>query len=136
MTVSSIPAEYPDYEQLVRFLFQPFLSAAESLSVDCEYTLERNRVWVRVAVASIDQEAAFGRGGRNIQAIRTVLQSAATAVGKSLHLDVHGANFGSSHSTQSHSSSDEASANRPPRVAPTKRSPNGGAGNAPPRQRS
>jgi uncharacterized protein len=92
--VSSTPSNLPDYRQLVKFLFQPFLSETETIGIDCEYTLDRQRVWIRVAVASSDQGSAFGRGGRNIQAIRTVLQAAATTVGQSIHLDVYGSNSG------------------------------------------
>ncbi len=85
----------PDYEQLVRFLFQPFLSEVAAMAVDCEYTIDHHRIWIRVAVAISDRDSAFGRGGRNIQAIRTVLQAAAEAVGQSIYLDVHGSNSGS-----------------------------------------
>jgi uncharacterized protein len=85
----------PDYEQLVKFLFQPFLSEVTAMAVDCEYTIDRHRIWIRVAVAIADRDSAFGRGGRNIQAIRTVLQATAEAVGQSIHLDVHGNNSGS-----------------------------------------
>ncbi len=115
----------PDYGQLIRFLFQPFLTAADALSIDCEYTIDNHRVWVRVAVATADQASAFGRGGRNIQAIRTILQAAATAVGQSLNLDVYGSSSAarqdSSDRYDSQSAGDGASANRPPRTMPTKR---------------
>lgn len=115
----------PDYGQLIQFLFQPFLTAADALSVNCEYTLENRRVWVRVAVATADQASAFGRGGRNIQAIRTILQAAATAVGQSLNLDVYGSSSAARQDNteryDSQSTGDRSSANRPPRVAPTKR---------------
>jgi uncharacterized protein len=95
VTVSTSPSNLPEYAQLVKFLFQPFLSAADAVSVDCEYTIDRQRVWIRVAIDSADQGSAFGRGGRNIQAVRVVLQSAAVTVGQSIHLDVYGSNSGS-----------------------------------------
>ena len=130
MTVLTQPANLPDYEQLVKFLFQPFLSAPEAMGVDCEYTVDRQRVWVRVAVATADRDTAFGRGGRNIQAIRTVLQAAATGVGQSINLDVYGSNSSSrqSDATDGHESSHEhrSSANRPPRTPPTRRSSDAG----------
>jgi uncharacterized protein len=128
VTVSTHQPNLPDYEQLVKFLFQPFLSAADAMTIDCEYTVDRHRVWIRVAVASNDQGSAFGRGGRNIQAIRTVVQAAATAVGQSIHLDVYGSNSGSRH-LDSDLSTGGASApteNRSSGIKPTRRSPNGG----------
>jgi uncharacterized protein len=125
VTVSSSPTNSPDYEQLVKFLFKPFLSASETLAVNCEYTAERNRVWLRIAVAgSNDQSTAFGRGGRNIQAIRTVLQAAATGVGQSIHLDVYGSNSGS-RNEESERPPERNFENRPPRIAPTRRAPAG-----------
>ena len=125
--ISTDRLNLPDYEQLVKFLFQPFLSATDAIGVDCEYTIERNRVWIRVAVAEPDRGSAFGRGGRNIQAVRTVLQAAASAVGQSVHLDVYG------HNSSSYSDSDRLredapapNANSRPRSAPpTRRSPDG-----------
>jgi uncharacterized protein len=130
--VAANQSNLPDYEQLVKFLFQPFLSATEPIGIDCEYTLDRHRVWIRVAVASSDQGSAFGRGGRNIQAIRTVLQAAATAVGQSIHLDVYGSNSSSRDRDADRTSRDEDSANparstgsRPTRSAPNRRPANG-----------
>jgi uncharacterized protein len=131
VTVLTQPSNLPDYEQLVKFLFQPFLSAPEAMGVDCEYTVDRQRIWVRVAVAEPDRDTAFGRGGRNVQAIRTVIQAAATAVGQSIHLDVYGSNSSSrqSDSADGRESSHEqrSSANRPPRTPPTRRSNDGGS---------
>jgi uncharacterized protein len=131
VTVLTQPANLPDYEQLVKFLFQPFLSAPETIGVDCEYTVDRQRVWVRVAVATADRDTAFGRGGRNIQAIRTVLQAAAAAVGQSINLDVYGSNSSSrqSDAADGHESSHEhrSAANRPPRTPPTRRSNDSGS---------
>jgi uncharacterized protein len=134
VTVSTHQSHVPDYGQLVKFLFQPFLSA-----IDCEYTLDRSRVWIRVAVGTADQGTAFGRGGRNIQAVRTVLQAAAAAVGQSIHLDVYGSNASFRHrdsddGRDSQRGSNAETANtgehRPPtskpvRAAPNRRTPNG-----------
>jgi uncharacterized protein len=125
-------ANLPDYGQIVKFLFQPFLTDAATIGVDCELTLDRQRVWIRVAVASEDRGSAFGRGGRNIQAVRTVLQAAAAIVGQSIHLDVYGSSSyrdadedrdasrsGGNRAGGEHHSSDR----RPQRNAPTRRSP-------------
>ncbi len=126
MTVSPPPTNSPDYEQLVKFLFKPFLKATETLAVNCEYTVDRHRVWLRVAFASDDRSTAVGRGGRNIQAIRTVLQAAATGVGQSIHLDVYGSSPSSGYE-ESERISEPSSENRPPRIAPTRKPANGGA---------
>jgi uncharacterized protein len=144
VTVSTQLPNLPDYEQLVKFLFQPFVSAAEAIGVDCEYTVDRHRVWIRVAVATPDRDTAFGRGGRNIQAIRTVLQAAASAVGQSIHLDVYGNNSNSRHLDSDMSTGSAApTENRSSGIKPTRRSPDGGdkpidlnASDEQPRQRS
>jgi uncharacterized protein len=139
VTVSTPQSNLPDYGQLVKFLFQPFLSVADAMSVDCEYTSDRQRVWIRVAIVSTDRDTAFGRGGRNLQAIRTVLQAAATAVGQSIYLDVYGSNPGARH-LDSDGSRDDArvspgvgaapgeqrAGSRPVRSAPNRRSTDGG----------
>ena len=87
---SQLPAASPDYAGLVRFLVQPFLDSHSSLSVDCEMSLNSSRVWLRVAFESEDKGKVFGRGGRNIQAIRTVIAAAAVAEGHSVYLDIYG----------------------------------------------
>ncbi len=128
MTASPTSADAPDYGQLVKFLFQPFLSVVDELSVDCEYTIDRHRVWIRVAVANTDRDSAFGRGGRNIQAIRTVVQAAATTVGQKIVLDVYGNNSGSRMETEDRSATSgrAPTGERPVRSAPNRRSQNGG----------
>ena len=127
MTFSTPQPNLPDYGQLVKFLFQPFVSAADAIGVDCEYTIDRHRVWIRVAIASADQGSAFGRGGRNIQAVRTILQAAATAVGQSVHLDIYGNNttrYRDADEAQDSSSSSAPLENRPPRTKPIRNTPN------------
>ncbi|PSB26011.1 KH domain-containing protein [Stenomitos frigidus] len=83
-------ATEPDYARLVTFLVEPFLELPESLKVDCEVSPSRGKVWVRVAFEGADKGRVFGRGGRNIQAIRSVLEAAARAAGYSAYLDVFG----------------------------------------------
>lgn len=83
-------AKQPDYVGLVRFLIQPFLESPNSLSVDCEISPNTARVWLRVAFEGEDKGRVFGRGGRNIQAIRTVIAAAATTAGHSVYLDIYG----------------------------------------------
>jgi uncharacterized protein len=80
----------PDYIGLVKYLLQPFLDVPDSLVIDCEQLNSRPRIWLRVAFEGSDRGKVFGRGGRNIHAIRMVLATAATAAGQSLHLDIYG----------------------------------------------
>lgn len=87
---SQLLAANPDYAGLVRFLVQPFLESPGSLSVDCEISANTARIWIRVAFDSVDKGRVFGRGGRNIQAIRSVIAAAALAAGHSVYLDIYG----------------------------------------------
>ncbi len=109
---SLLPAASPDYAGLVRFLVQPFLDSPLSLSVDCEMSPNTARVWLRIAFESEDKGKVFGRGGRNIQAIRTVIAAAAAAAGHSVYLDIYGSQ---SHDREGMSEMEEE---RP--VSPTK----------------
>jgi uncharacterized protein len=86
---ASTRSSTPDYAGLVRFLVQPFLETPDSLKVDCEIN-SRARVWVRLAFEGADKGRVFGRGGRNIQAIRSVLEGVAKAAGHSAYLDIYG----------------------------------------------
>lgn len=79
----------PDYVGLVKFLLEPFLEESESLSVDCEHLSSSNKVWLRVAFDTTDKGKVFGRGGRNIQAVGTILKAAATNINHSLYLDIY-----------------------------------------------
>ncbi|TAF04989.1 MAG: KH domain-containing protein [Nostocales cyanobacterium] len=82
----------PNYVGLVEFLVQPFLESPASLSVDCEMSHTLKRAWIRIAFDPIDKGKVFGRGGRNIQAIRTVIAAAAELAGQSVYLDIYGSN--------------------------------------------
>lgn len=105
---SPSPTLAPDYEHLVRFLVQPFLESPESLRVDCEISPRTLRVLIRVAFEGEDKGRVFGRGGRNIQAVRTVIQAVAQSAGHSAHLEIFGSQGGHAHREQD----DE---DRPPR---------------------
>jgi predicted RNA-binding protein YlqC (UPF0109 family) len=83
-------ARLPDYSALVRLLVEPLLDQPEVLKVDCETHPQKARVWVRVAIEGADKGKVFGRGGRTIQAIRTVLTVAGQSVGQTVHLEVFG----------------------------------------------
>ena len=93
---SSLHEASPDYVGLVRFLVEPFLESPQRLSVDCERSNTKELVWIRVAFDVADKGRVFGRGGRNIQAIRTVIQAAAQAAGQSVHLDIYDSQGGES----------------------------------------
>jgi uncharacterized protein len=90
LAVVSDVADRPDYEALVRFLILPFLEDPSALKVDSEFSEVRARILVRVAFEGEDKGRVFGRGGRNIQAIRTVLEGVAQTVGHSAYLEVFG----------------------------------------------
>jgi uncharacterized protein len=66
------------------------LESPDALRVDCEISPRTSKVLVRVAFEGEDKGRVFGRGGRNIQAIRTVLQAIAQIAGHTAHLDVFG----------------------------------------------
>lgn len=106
----------PDYPQLVRFLIQPFLEQTETLSVDCESNPRTGRVLIRVAFEAEDKGRIFGRGGRNIQAIRTVIQAAAKVVGQTAYLDIYNSGGDASDSEPSapRRSSSQRRSHRPP----------------------
>lgn len=79
----------PDYPALVRFLLSPFLENPGGLRIDCESSVGRSRVLIRVAFDAHDKNRVSGRNGRNIQAILTVLQAVAQTVGQVVHLDIY-----------------------------------------------
>ena len=79
----------PDYDGLVRFLIEPLLDSPELLSFDCENVTSTKRVWIRLAFEDNDKGKIYGRGGRNIQAVRNVLQTAAQMAGQTLYLEIY-----------------------------------------------
>lgn len=82
----------PDYSALVRFLIEPLLDRPDALRTDCETNAKGDRVWIRVAFDALDKGRVFGRGGRTIQAIRTVVQTAAQNSSQIVHFDVYDSN--------------------------------------------
>ncbi|XPM56973.2 MAG: KH domain-containing protein [Leptolyngbya sp. IPPAS B-1204] len=121
VSLSSQPSTTaPDYEGLVRFLVQPFLDSPDSLRIDCEISPRTMRVLVRLAIEGEDKGRVFGRGGRNIQAVRTVLQAVAQAAGHSAHLEVFGSQA-SGPTPREHGSDDRPMRSRSPR-RPSRRS--------------
>lgn len=82
-------ANSPDYVKLVRFLIEPFLEDSRSLYINSEVIKEKKKVWLRVAFEDSDRGKVFGRGGRNIQAIRTILNTTAAVNQESIFLDIY-----------------------------------------------
>ena len=80
----------PDYSKIVRFLLEPLVEKPESVKVDCEKLDSSDKVWVRVAFEQDDKGSVFGRGGRNLKAIQTVLNISATEANHKVYLDVYG----------------------------------------------
>lgn len=89
-STEATPVSTLDFVGLVTFLLQPFLESSNSLRVDCEISPRRSHVLVRLAFEGEDKGRVFGRGGRNIQAIRTALQAIAQTAGYTAHLEVYG----------------------------------------------
>ena len=83
------PLLSPDYVGIVRFLIEPFLESPESLRVDCEINPGQAKAWIRLAFEEPEKGRVYGRGGRNIQAIRTVLSAVAQTAGHSVYLDIY-----------------------------------------------
>jgi predicted RNA-binding protein YlqC (UPF0109 family) len=83
-------AQTPDYQGLIEHLMKPFLDSPEALKTNIESLSGGQKVWLRVAFSSEDRGRMFGRSGRNIQAIRTVLEATAALYGQRVSLDVYG----------------------------------------------
>jgi uncharacterized protein len=95
--MSSLSDIKPNYIELVKFLISPFLELPDSLNVDCETYADNRKVLIRVAFSGSDKGRVFGRGGRTLQAIRTVVNAAAQMVQQTVHLEVYGERERESH---------------------------------------
>lgn len=80
----------PNYGRLAKFLITPLLESPDSICVDCEAISSTNKVWLRLAVDDAEKGKVFGRGRRNLDAIRTILHTAAQQANQSLYVDVYG----------------------------------------------
>jgi hypothetical protein len=118
----SHPKPSPDYVGLIRFLIEPFLDSPAALKVDCEMSHVKERVWIRLAFEGTDKGRVFGRGGRNIQAIRTALQAVAQGAGQSVHLDIYDGSGGTSRRENGPSRNRTRRGSSPPKSAPKPRS--------------
>ena len=79
-----------DYQALARFLLEPLIDLPSDLHISTETTAHNTKVWLRVSLGQADRGRAFGRGGRNIRAIRAVLRAAGKNVGQNVSLEVLG----------------------------------------------
>jgi uncharacterized protein len=84
------PQLQPDYRALTRFLMEPLMDTPNDLHVSCETTAQGTKVWLRVSLGETDRGRAFGRGGRNIRAIRTILQAAGNNADQVVSLEIIG----------------------------------------------
>jgi predicted RNA-binding protein YlqC (UPF0109 family) len=78
----------PDYNALICFLLKPLLAHPEALRVDFESNSKGDRLWIRVAFDPEDRGRIFGKGGRTIQAVRTIVMAAAEEAGHWARLEV------------------------------------------------
>ncbi len=79
----------PDYRQLTIFLVKPLLDSPEQLVVSSETTLGGRRIRLRIAFDGEDKGRVFGRGGRTINAIRTLVECAGRAAEQDVNLEVY-----------------------------------------------
>ena len=79
-----------DYKALTRFLLEPLTDLPDDLHISSEITAHNKKVSLRVSLGKADRGRAFGRGGRNIRAIRTILRAAGKNVGQNVSLEIIG----------------------------------------------
>ena len=90
LSSDSATSPTPDYQAIVRFLLEPLLDDPATLRVDCEQLSSSDKVWLRVAFEQEDKGKVFGRGGRNLKAIQTVLNTSGADSQHQIYLDVYG----------------------------------------------
>ncbi len=80
-----------DFEALARFLMGPFLDKPEELKFHVEKLAGGKKLWLRAAFnEEEDKGRVFGRGGRNIKAMRNVMMAAAKQSEITVNLNVFG----------------------------------------------
>ena len=80
-----------DFEALARFLMGPFLDKPEELKFHVEKLAKGKKLWLRAAFnEEEDKGRVFGRGGRNIKAMRNVMMAAAKQSEMTVNLSVFG----------------------------------------------
>jgi hypothetical protein len=78
----------PDYNALISFLLKPLLTQPDALRVDFESNSSGDRVWIRVAFAPEDRGIVFGKGGRTIQSVKTIVMASAEEANHSVKLEI------------------------------------------------
>ncbi|MEM9212886.1 MAG: KH domain-containing protein [Cyanobacteria bacterium P01_F01_bin.150] len=104
-----------DYAEVIRFLIGPFLDSPDSLRLNCETNPRNGRVLIRLAIEGEDKGKVFGRGGRNIQAVRTTLQAVSVAMNQKVHLEIYGSDSGRRKSDRPSNGGGRRSSPNPPR---------------------
>lgn len=89
MTDTDTAGPTTNYRQLATFLIKPLLDRPEKLFISSETTLGGRRIRLRVAFDGEDKGRVFGRGGRTINAIRTVIDCAALAAQQDVNLEIY-----------------------------------------------
>ena len=80
-----------DYEALARFLMEPFLDKPEALKFHSESLAGGKKLWLRAAIdEDEDKGRVFGRGGRNIKAVRRAIMAAGKFHDMTVNLNVFG----------------------------------------------
>lgn len=80
-----------DYEALARYLMEPFLDKPEELKFHIESLSGGKKLWLRAAFnEEEDKGRVFGRGGRNIKAIRQTIMVAGQLEEMTVNLSVFG----------------------------------------------
>ena len=97
----------PDYIALVKFLMEPLLDHPDALKVHCENNSKGDRLWIRVAFDASEKGRVFGRNGRTIQAIRTVISTSALNSGQIVQFEVFDPNPPERDSKETRPSNDE-----------------------------
>lgn len=84
-------SDQTNFEALASFLIAPFLDHPEALKFHIENLAGGKKIWLRAAFDETeDKGRVFGRGGRNINAIRHVIAAAAKLSEMTVNLSVFG----------------------------------------------
>lgn len=67
---------------------EPLLDHPDALKINCESNTKGDRIWIRVAFDASEKGRIFGRNGRTIQSIRTLLTTAANNFDQTVRFDV------------------------------------------------
>jgi len=67
---------------------EPLLDHPDALKINCESNTKGDRIWIRVAFDATEKGRIFGRSGRTIQAIRTLLTTTANNFDQTVRFDV------------------------------------------------